>query len=53
MIIEYSKDNYRLFYGLNKNGKYYFENESPKKEITIPYSENAPKRHESKNYLFQ
>ena len=32
LIIEYSNDgvNYlRLFYGLKKNGRYYFENESP------------------------
>ena len=33
MIIEYSYDKYRLFYGLKKNGKYFFPNIT--KEIEI------------------
>ena len=47
MIIEYSKDNYRLFYGLKNNGKYYFENST--KEIIIDNNGNDAKRYESKN----
>ena len=47
MIIEYSKDNYRLFYGLKNNGKYYFENAT--KEILIDNNGNDAKRYESKN----
>ena len=53
MIIEYSKDNYRLFYGLKKNGKYFFkdneENEVPTKEIEINNNGNDAKRYESQN----
>jgi len=49
MIIEYSKDNYRLFYGLKKDGKYYFGDETPTKEIQIDNNGNDAKRYESKN----
>ena len=47
MIIEYSIDNYRLFYGLKNNGKYYFENVT--KEIIIDNNGSDAKRYESKN----
>ena len=49
MIIEYSKNYYRLFYGLKKNGKYYFENNTSTKEITIGDDSNGAKRYESRN----
>lgn len=53
MVIEYSCDNYRLFYGLKSNGKYFFKNEnneqSATKETTITYNDNACQRYESKN----
>lgn len=38
-IMEFSNDaesGARLFYGLRPNGRYYFANESPTKEITLP-----------------
>ena len=50
MIIEYSYENYRLFYGLKKNGKYFFHNET--KEIAITSSTiniNSLGRYESIN----
>ena len=51
MLIEYSYGKYRLFFGLKKNGKYYFddsnENEIPKKLITL--EDSNYKRYESKN----
>ena len=49
MIIEYSKDYYRLFYGLKKNGKYYFSNDTSTKEISIGNVIEGAKRYESKN----
>ena len=53
MIIEYSIDKNRLFYGLKANGKYYFNDESqnkvPTKEITLEYGSNDVKRYEAKN----
>ena len=49
MIIEYSKNNTRLFYGLKQNGKYYFkdnnDNEIPTKKVIF----NDGNRFESKN----
>ena len=51
MFIEYSYDKYRLFFGLKKNGKFYFkdnnENEIPTKMIILEGSDY--KRYESKN----
>ena len=53
MVIEYSIDKDRLFYGLKANGKYYFNDEShnqvPTKEITLAYGNNGVKRYEAKN----
>jgi len=49
MFIEYSKDNYRLFYGLKKDGKYYFGEETPTKEIEVIYSGGNANRYESRN----
>ena len=37
MIVEYSSDQYRLFYGLKKNGEFYFENFTKEIEIKIDY----------------
>lgn len=39
MIIEYSYDQYRLFFGLKKDGKKYFHEEIKEIELT---SENIP-----------
>ena len=51
MIIEYSSSNSRLFYGLKKNGKFFFkdenQNEIPIKEITLGNNNNY--RYESRN----
>ena len=55
MIVEYSNNSWRLFYGLKKNGRYYFNgtnnDETPMKEIKITNSENNDiyGRYESKN----
>ena len=53
MIIEYSSGNYRLFYGLKQNWKYFFKdndgNEIPTKEIQLDNNGNDAKRYESKN----
>ena len=55
MIIEYSdgNNNNRLFYGLNKNGKYYFkdseENQVPTREITLSFGSETALRYEAKN----
>ena len=51
MIIEYSndKDNYRLFYGLKKNGKFYFNNNSSFIETTATYNNNDTHRYEARN----
>ena len=55
MIVEYSCNNSRLFYGLKENGRYYFNgtenDETPTKEIEIINSENNDiyGRYESKN----
>ena len=55
MLIEYSYQDKRLFYGLKQNGRYYFNdtigNPSPTKEITIVNNEDplTTPRYESKN----
>ena len=53
MFIEYSYKNHRLFFGLKKNGKYYFSdeegNEIPTKEMQIGSDEDSGKRYESQN----
>ena len=53
MIIEYSKNKNRLFYGLKSDGKYYFkdgsQNKVPTKEITLEYGTNEVIRYEAKN----
>ena len=54
MIAEYSRENYRLFYGLDKDGLYYFtdkdNNEIHTKEINITNSDRTVfGRYESKN----
>ena len=49
MIIEYSYDKSRLFYGLKKDGNYFFGN-SPIKVIEYIYSdEGLSSRYESNN----
>ena len=55
LIIEYSNDatdNLRFFYGLNKNGRYHFKNETAFKYFTAknPNNDNNG-RYESKNIL--
>ena len=53
MIIEYSYNNYRLFFGLKKSGKYFFSdeegNEILTKEIEIENNGNEAQRYESQN----
>ena len=54
MVVEYSKDNYRLFYGLKANGKYYFkddsQNEISTKEMTFTNDNiTEANRYEAKN----
>ena len=54
MIIEYSYNETRLFYGLKQNGRFFFldenDNETPTKEINITNSKGEYiKRYESKN----
>ena len=54
MIIEYSADSNRLFYGLKADGKYYFkdnsQNQVPTKEMTFEnVNGNDPVRYEAKN----
>ena len=53
MIIEYSDANYRLFYGLKSNGKYFFHdennNQTATKEIIITHEDKTYNRFESKN----
>jgi len=49
MIIEYSKDKYRLLYGLKKDGKNYFGEETPTKEIQIDNNGTIGYRYESRN----
>ena len=54
MIIEYSKDlsgneEYRLFYGLKKNGRNYFKDEQAHKILKIETSENNKARYEARN----
>ena len=53
LIIEYSSDNYRLFFGLKHNGKSYFEYDSYTKEIEIYTSNNESSRFESRNIFIQ
>ena len=53
-ILEFSRDSEkgdRLFYGLNSNGRYYFPNESPTKEIELVKKNNIVARYESMNYF--
>ena len=60
MFIEYSMDNSRLFYGLKKNGKYYFKDEenkeTPIKHYLVINNDNPSeivKQYESKkNFYF-
>ena len=55
MIIEYSYQNQRLFYGLKQNGRYFFNDENGNpistKEITLQNNEDTSitQRYESKN----
>ena len=50
IVIEYSADNSRLFYGLRNDGKYFFNNESSIKVIeNIGNDDGMPYRYESKN----
>ena len=54
MIIEYSNDHsgvkqYRLLYGLKKNGRNYFENDNAHKIIKIETSETHTGRYEARN----
>ena len=54
MIIEYSNDHsgvkqYRLLYGLKKNGRNYFENDNAHKIIKIETSETHKGRYEARN----
>ena len=58
MLIEYSYQDKRLFYGMKQNGRYYFNDTngdpSPTKEITIENNEDSSifQRYESKNIFF-
>ena len=54
MIIEYSNDEggraeYRLFYGLKKNGRNYFDNDNAHKKIQIVTDISQKGRYESRN----
>ena len=52
MIVEYSDDHSRLFYGFKKNGRYFFDTEDNIKEITNienPEQPEAYARYESNN----
>jgi len=54
MIIEYSNDRsgmhqYRLFYGLKKNGRNYFENDNAYKIFQIETTESTKGRYEARN----
>ena len=53
MVVEYSSDQYRLFYGLKKSGEFYFENITKEIEIKIDYNFNyedsTPNRYEAIN----
>lgn len=49
MIIEYSYNQYRLFYGLKSNGKYFFNNDKAIKEIEINNTNGNIQRYESNN----
>ena len=53
MIIEYSRNHHRLFFGLKKDGNVFFEDDdhnlSPTKEFLIGENENTCKRYESEN----
>ena len=54
MIIEYSNDHsgmhqYRLFYGLKKNGRNYFENDNAHKIFQIETTESHKGRYEARN----
>ena len=51
MVVEYSSDQYRLFYGLKKSGEFYFENITKEIEIKIDYNfknnNSTPNRYEA------
>ena len=51
MIVEYSDDHSRLFYGFKNNGRYFFDSENHIKEVSIENNENsdAYPRYESNN----
>ena len=56
MLIEYSNsqynaDEYRLFYGLKKNGRNYFENDNAHKILKIETDLSPKSRYEAKNSL--
>ena len=53
-ILEFSRvqnSRSRLFYALKQNGRYYFPNESPTKEIELAEKNNIVARYESMNYF--
>ena len=49
MIIEYSYNKHRLFYGLKSNGKYFFNDDQAIKEIEINNTNGNIQRYESNN----
>ena len=51
LILEYSSEKYRLFFGLKKDGNYFYDNENHYKIITIvnKYNEKLSERYESNN----
>ena len=49
MIVEYSDDNSRLFYGLKANGRPFFDTENNIKELAIQNGNDATQRYESNN----
>ena len=55
MVIEYSRNNHRLFFGLKKDGNVFFEDDdhnlSPTKEFHIGDNANTCKRYESENWF--
>ena len=51
LFIEYSNGGSRLFYGLNTNGRGYFQDEESTKKIRIEAISSVNQRYESKNIL--
>ena len=49
MIAEYSKGNYRIFFGLKKNGDYYFKNNNYIREFEVDGSGTNLNRYESRS----